>query len=62
MKSFYVTCVDGNPILNVVKTSAGTYELWWQSNYQCDLGTFKTCEEAVNAIYKYYGRGRVIEC
>ncbi len=62
MSSFYITCVDGASILNVVKTNAGSFELWWEDNYQCNLGTFETYEAAVDAIYKYYGRGRVIKC
>lgn len=62
MSSFYITCVDGASILNVVETNAGSFELWWEDNYQCNLGTFETYEAAVDAIYKYYGRGRVIKC
>ena len=38
------------------------FELWWKDSYQCNLGTFKTYEAAVDAIYKRYGRGRVIKC
>lgn len=62
MNSFYITCVDGTPILNIVETNAGCFEVWWKDSYQCDLGTFKTYEAAVDAIYKHYGRGRVIKC
>ena len=62
MNSFYITCVDGTPILNIVETNAGCFEVWWTDSYQCDLGTFKTYEAAVDAIYKRYGRGRVIKC
>ena len=62
MNSFYITCVDGTPILNIVETNAGCFEVWWKDSYQCDLGTFKTYEAAVDAIYKRYGRGRVIKC
>lgn len=62
MSSFYITCVDGTSILNVVETNTGSFELWWEDNYQCNLGTFETYEAAVDAIYKYYGRGRVIKC
>lgn len=62
MSSFYIICVAGTSILNVVETNAGSFELWWEDNSQCNLGTFKTYEAAVDAIYKYYGRGRVIKC
>ena len=62
MNSFYITCVDGTPILNIVKTNTGYFEPRWKDSYSCNLGTFKTYEAAVDAIYKYYGRGRVIEC
>ena len=62
MNSFYITCVDGTPVLNIVETNAGFFELWWKDSYQCDLDTFKTYEAAVDAIYKRYGRGRVIKC
>ncbi|MBC9722966.1 MAG: hypothetical protein H9W82_17350 [Lactobacillus sp.] len=62
MSSFYITCVDGTSILNVVETNTGSFELCWEDNYQCNLGTFETYEAAVDAIYKYYGRGRVIKC
>lgn len=59
IETLYIKHVDGNPILKITKNQ-NTYELWWANHAQCMLGTFKTYQDALIAIYNYYGDENVI--